>query len=156
MQQVVPTVNNVQQIFEGLCGDEAEVTQGEMLSAENALAAMYINNDGAPVGVVLFDMPFAAYAGAYLSLVPKEGAQDVVDDGVLFSPIKENVNEVMNICSRLLMDEHTPHIRFKQVFEKASQLPAEAKNVLDNGPGRGSFMVKIPGYGNGRLSVIVN
>ena len=68
----------------------------------------------------------------------------------------DNLYEVMNILSTLLMNEHTPHLKLEALHPDPGPLPAAAKGLLSKPAGRADFTVNVPRYGNGNLALLVN
>jgi hypothetical protein len=65
----------------------------------------------------------------------------------------ENVREIMNICTRLVMDAKSPHLKLDQLYPTKS-LPAAALALLGAPQGRREFQVQLPKYGGGVLTVL--
>ena len=120
---------------------------------DETLVGLFADPDGNTVAACSCDIPFAAYGGAALSMMPKGGAEDAVEEGEISKIMQENIYEVMNICSRLLMSDSTPHLRLTDMYEGLEKVPAESSEVLKACPGV-KFEVEIPNYGKGHLSIV--
>ena len=68
--------------------------------------------------------------------------------------MKENVYEVMNICSRLLMSDDTPHLKLENMYNDVAELSEEAVDMIKTAEGSSHFDIDIPNYGKGRLSLV--
>lgn len=121
---------------------------------DQKLIGLFVDPEGQPVAACTCDLDFAAYGGAALSMMPKGGAEDAAENDDLSESMKENVYEIMNICSRLLMSDDTPHLKLGEMYVGASELPADAAEVLKAAEGHSHFDVKIPNYGVGKLAII--
>lgn len=121
---------------------------------DQKLIGLFVDPEGNPVAACTCDLDFAAYGGAALSMMPKGGAEDAAENDDLSESMKENVYEIMNICSRLLMSDDTPHLKLGEMYAGASDLPEDAFGVLSSAEGYGSFDVEIPNYGTGKLAII--
>ena len=64
-----------------------------------------------------------------------------------------NLTEIMNICSRLLMTDTSPHLRLARLYP-AKSLEAPVNAVLSGAKGRVDFEVNVPKYGPGTLGVV--
>jgi hypothetical protein len=139
-----------------LYGDDIKVAEDEeSLAIENSkLYGLYVDADGKPVAVCLCDTPFAAYAGAALSMLPPGGAEDAAENGDISATMKENVYEVMNICSRLLMSDDTPHLKLENMYNDITELSEEAVEMISTAEAGKHFGIDIPNYGKGRLSLV--
>ncbi|WP_417765930.1 hypothetical protein [Spongiibacter tropicus] len=115
-------------------------------------AAVYVGDDGQLLALGVGDFAFAAYSGAALSMLPKGGAQDMVDEKSLSSTVEANFYEVMNICSRLLMNDQSVHLRLDRLVDWA-----EAKSLIESMGGHQSmgFSVPVPRYGSGQLAFVI-
>ena len=139
-----------------LYGDDIKVAKDDdsLAIEDSKLYGLYVNSEGDPVGVCLCDTKFAAYAGAALSMLPPGGAEDAADSGDISATMKENVYEVMNICSRLLMSDDTPHLKLENMYNDVAELSDEAIEMIKTAESSSHFGVDIPNYGKGRLSLV--
>jgi hypothetical protein len=64
-----------------------------------------------------------------------------------------NIREIMNICTRLMMDGTSPHLRLEEVYSVKS-LPAAAAALLAQPRGRSVFQIQLPKYGGGSLALL--
>jgi hypothetical protein len=65
----------------------------------------------------------------------------------------DNMREIMNICSRLIMDATSPHVKLDQIYP-AKSLPAPAAALLGAPGGRREFQIQLPKYGGGVLTFL--
>ncbi len=139
-----------------LYGDDIKVANDEesLAMEDSKLYGLYVDSEGVPVGVCLCDTHFAAYAGAALSMLPPGGAEDAAESGDISATMKENVYEVMNICSRLLMSDDTPHLKLENMYNDVAELSEEAVEMIKAAEGGSHFGIDIPNYGKGRLSLV--
>ena len=139
-----------------LYGDDIKVAADEDALAleDSKLYGLYVDGEGTPVGVCLCDTHFAAYAGAALSMLPPGGAEDAADTGDISATMKENVYEVMNICSRLLMSDDTPHLKLENMYNDVAELSEEAVEMIKSAEAGSHFDIDIPNYGKGKLSLV--
>ncbi|MFZ4791866.1 MAG: hypothetical protein ACOYMW_13420 [Candidatus Competibacteraceae bacterium] len=141
-----------------LFGNEVKVTPGKPLDTKvgsSNLIAIYVDDDDKPVAAVLCDIPFAANAGCALSMLPAGAAKDAIKTKKLEQTMLDNLYEVMNILSALLIDEHTPHLKLTVLYPDLGKLPADARAALSTMKGHADFIVNVPRYGVGGLSLLV-
>jgi hypothetical protein len=153
----VPKDKEVRQMLGMLYADGFGVDPGEPVatdSGSNSIVAVYINDEGTPVTACCCDLPFAAYSGAALSMIPAGGAEDAAKSGDLTEMMRGNLHEIMNICSRLFMTNETPHLKLEALYDSPDALPESARSMVDAAPGRSDYRVKIPGYGEGNISFL--
>jgi len=152
-----PREIEVRQMLAMLFGNDLTISESEELpvSAEsNNAAALYVADDGTPVTACICDMNFAAFAGSALTKIPPGGAEDAAKSGELTDNMMGNLNEVMNICSRLFMSGSSPHLRLDKMYASITELPENAKTMFDAVSGRLDLKVSIPGYGEGHLAFL--
>ena len=146
---VLPTPDSVKDILSVMYGDELEVTVLEAGSAADGRAATYVGDDDQIVAVCACDPEFVIFSGAALTMVPPDAAREMVDEKDFSEVVIANFHEVMNICSRLLMSNDSPHLRLDKTIPTA-----EAEATI-NGAGADmtavGFSVNIPSYGSGQL-----
>jgi len=138
-------------LFEGL-----NVKRGGKFDASLAGGAwfgVFIAEHGAPVALCGADANLAASFGAALSMLPVSAAKDAAKARDLTELMLENVREIMNICTRLVMDGSLPHLRLDRLYPRRS-LPAAAAQLLGAPGAHREFQVQLPKYGGGVLSVM--
>jgi hypothetical protein len=59
----------------------------------------------------------------------------------------------MNICTRLVMSDTSPHLKLEQIYP-AKSLPAPSAAVLGKPAGRIEFQVQLAKYGGGVLTLV--
>ncbi|HID81297.1 MAG TPA: hypothetical protein EYH06_03325 [Chromatiales bacterium] len=152
-----PKEIEVQEMLGMLYDAGLSVKSGDALATEagsKSLIALYVDDEDQPVTVCACDYNFTAFAGAALTKIPKGGAEDAASSGDFSGAILGNLNEVMNICSRLFMNSSTPHLRLDKTYNSPDEIPEGAKQILSSSAGRADFDVTIPGYGDGKLAFI--
>lgn len=139
----------------GMLFDGMEVKPGAKVdtAARGAQVAVFISDDGEPVAACACDAGFAAAAGSALSMLPPPVAKEAVRTGELTDVMQGNLNEIMNICSRLVMSDTSPHLRLDRVYPAAA-VPASARTLLAAPVARADFEVGLPKYGPGLVSVV--
>ena len=159
MTTVHPVPNNteVKQMLGMLYGQGLAVEGGDPVATDagsNSIIAIYINDAGEPVTACCCDLPFAAYCGSALSMIPAGGAEDAANSGDLTEMMRGNLQEVMDICSRLFISDSTPHLKLDALYDGPDSLPEMARTLLESASGRADLKVSIPGYGQGNLSFL--
>jgi hypothetical protein len=140
----------------GLLFDGLDVKPGkrfDLAPASGAWVGLYVGADGAPLALCAVDAALAGYAGAALSMLPPAAAKDAVKAKDLSDVMVANLREVMNICSRLVMNDTSPHVRLEEIHPSA-RFPAGVNAVLGGQKGRVDFELNVPKYGPGTLAVV--
>jgi hypothetical protein len=114
---------------------------------------VYVSDDGAPAALCGVDMAFAANSGAALSMLPPNVAKEAAKDKELTPVMLANLHEVMNICTRLMLRDDSPHLKLRELCVQ-SALPPPAAAIIGASKGRVDFEIGIGKYGAGILSVM--
>jgi len=93
----------------------------------------------------------SSFAGALIGLSP-ETIEERVAEPTLDETLRDALNEVMNIASRIVTLEHRGV--FKGIFGDPAQLPPEARNTLRDPCYSSHFKVSIDGYNGGAFSLL--
>jgi hypothetical protein len=140
----------------GILFDGLDVKPGgtfDQTPAGGAWFGVFVTDAGAPVALCGADANLAASFGGALSMLPVAAAKDAAKARQLTDVMVENVREIMNICTRLVMDATSPHLKLEQLYPSKS-LPAAALALLGAPQGRREFQVQLPKYGGGVLTVL--
>lgn len=151
----MPDVPKVIQLL-GLLFDGLDVKVGgsfDQSPAGGAWIGVFIADSGEPVALCGADANLAANMGSAFSLLPVGVAKDAAKSRELTQVMIENVREIMNICTRLVMDASSPHLRLEQVYPTKA-LPAPAAALLGAAKNRREFQLQLPKYGGGVLSIV--
>jgi hypothetical protein len=151
----LPDVRKLHDIL-GMLFDGLDVKAGgtfDQTSHGGAWFGVFIDDAGTPVALCGADMKLAAGLAAALSMLPPTAAKEAVSSRELSSVMIDNLREVMNICTRLLLDSTGRHLKLDQVYSVAA-LPVAAAAILANPPGRREFSLQVPRYGGGVLSLL--
>ncbi|HEY2679511.1 MAG TPA: hypothetical protein VGI65_21260 [Steroidobacteraceae bacterium] len=140
----------------GLLFDGLDVKPGgsfDQSAAGGAWFGVFIADSGEPVALCGADANLAATFGAAFSMLPVAAAKDAAKARELNEVMIGNVREIMNICTRLVMDPTSPHLKLEQIYPIRS-LPAGAAGLLGAPKGRREFQVQLPKYGGGVLTFL--
>lgn len=146
MNYQAPEAGKVADMLTMTLGVEAEASIADV-GDEGSLdhVAIYINREDQKVATCSCSLATAAALGCALSMIPPGGAEGMVEDGALSSMASENFYEMMNICSSLLMNDSSAHLRLQEVVVDAgSRLSVDGGNEV-------AFSVNLGNYGKGSL-----
>lgn len=138
-------------LFEGL--DVKPGKKFDIVPPSGSWVGMYISDDGKPVAACAVDVALAANSSAALSMLPPGAAKDAAKSKELTDVMVSNLQEIMNICSRLLMNDSSAHLRLAKVYP-AKAMPPELTTLLGGSHGRVDFELNVPKYGAGTLAVL--
>ncbi len=153
MIHVLPDENSIHEMLSLMFGDNMSVSSTSEIDYSDTFAAVYVSPEGEPGAVCVCDISFAAYSSGALTLMPPASIEEVISSKELPEMHQANLYEVMNICTRLVINDKTAHLKLtevlpvKEVTEVIEQLKPSAE--------RKDFEVSIPRYGSGTMSFIV-
>jgi len=125
-------------------GPAAEAQDADSVaSSDFSHTAVYINQDGETVATCAVALPTAAALGCSLSMIPPGGAECMVEDKELSEMATDNLYEVMNILSSLLMSDSTSHLKLAKV------VPGSDARI--EGESEKAYSLDLGAYGKGEL-----
>ncbi len=151
----IPSAAQVKDLL-GMLFDGTTVKPASKLdvsAASTSYVGVYISDGGEPVALCACNLDFAAGAGAALSILPPNAVKDAIKAKSLPAPMQDNLRELMNICTRLVIKDGSPHLRLQEIHP-AKSLPASAAAIAGTATGRADFEVSLGRYGGGVLSVM--
>ena len=153
----LPVAYQVRTLLEELFGRPVEVKPGPPwapLGGEKGTFALYVDDRLAVRAIGVCDLPFSAYAGAAIGLVPAAAAEAAVADGALDQNTQENLYEVLNICAALYNVEGAPHMKLHDVLHVGADVAPQVQALSAVLGRRLDLSVDITGYGTGRISFV--
>jgi len=155
----LPAPKAVRDMFETLLGRDVVVAPCEPVEVgplDPAQVAVYVDDALRMSAVVVTDLDLAARCGAALGLAPAAGVDDVLTIRQLPEALRANMDEVLNITATLFNLPGTPHVRLHRTFAPGEALAADVNLVAHALGRRLDLAVDIAGYGQGRLSFVLN
>jgi len=125
------------------------------LGTDDLFFGLYLDDDDTPATLVVCDLPFSAYLGSSMTMLPPPIAADVIKSGKLEDMMVGNLKEVMNIVSRLFMLRGGAHLRFSTLHPASEGLPEAVSSLLTNIEKQVFFDVEVPRYGAGKVGFLV-
>ena len=116
MKYKKPDANQFTDMLQMFVGPSAEAKDASKASSTDFThTAVYIDDEDQTVATCVVALPTAAALGCSLSMIPPGGAECMVEDKELSATALDNLYEVMNIFSSLLMSDKTSHLKLKSV-----------------------------------------
>ena len=149
----LPAPDAVARLLRDLLGKGVTAKKCGILSPSAKLyVATYADDADKIVSVGVCDLPFAASAGAALSLVPPGVAAEAVRAGLLPAELSENLREVLNVMASLF---GATHVRLRDVVSASV-----AQTVITSGAGarataRLDVELAVAVYTGGKLSFLI-
>ncbi len=148
----LPDSDQLASMLTNLFGRDVAVKEGAPLPETKNPVGIYRSAEG-QIGVVcICDMHFANFTGAALSLIPAGMAKENARKGSIPDNIRENFYEILNICSSLFRTPLRSRISLNDVEYNGATV-AEAKAILSEPAARLDYVINIPGYGPGKISM---
>jgi hypothetical protein len=154
-----PIQEDVRDLLTDLLGRGIAVDKVSRLEMEDdacGLVGVYATDEGEIAALTVIDGPLCARAGAALSMVPTNVADDAIKKNELTDTLVDNIREVVNIFARFLNSSKSPHVRLVNTFVLPAELPDDVRALYLAPEFRRDFAVQIEGYGNGRYSIFVS
>lgn len=151
----LPDASKILQML-GLLFDGLDVKLGgtfDQTPGGGAWFGVFVADSGEPVALCGADANLAATLGCAFSMLPPGMAKEVAKTRDLTDVMIGNMREIMNICTRLVMDSASPHLKLEQIYSRKS-LPASAAALLGAPTGRREFQVQVQKYGGGVLTFL--
>jgi len=135
--------------------DGAGIGPGKVVDGKTpgAIIGAFIDDDNVPVAACVCDIEFAAFSGCSLTMLPPGAAEDAVMDKKLEPGMLDNFHEVMNIFSRLFMNDKTPHLRLDKCYG-LDEAPEAFLDMANNSTDRSEMEIEVPRYGKGNISFV--
>lgn len=140
----------------GLLFDGLEVKPGGSFGREQQQGAwfgVFVTDCGAPVALCAADSGLSASFAAALSMLPPTAAKEAAKSRELSGVMIDNLREIMNISTRLMMSDTSPHLKLDQIYS-AKALPVPAAALLSGPNVRAEFQIQVPKYGGGVLALV--
>jgi hypothetical protein len=155
----VPIQEDIRDLLNGLLGRAVAVDRIKAQDDDDDIrdlgaVAEYVTDDDLTGALCIMDDRFLVRAGAALVMVPANAAEDDLKRGELDHYVP-NVQEVLNVMTRLLNSPTTPHLRLMTVHRLPGELPEGVIALQEEPQFRRDFAVFIEGYGDSRVSLLV-
>ncbi len=153
-ERTLPSSFAVRNMLSDLIGREVDVSPGDPVTGI-ASVAVYVTDKMKMAGLALVDVPLSAYVGGALALLPPGGVADMVEDNDLSPLVLENVSEVANVLAGMFNAPGASHVKLFRLYGPGEALPADIRSAATMYGARLDLVVKVAGYGTGKLSLVV-
>jgi hypothetical protein len=158
MSSYLPVPKEIRDLLTDLLGREVALSPSAPLAPtpkNPCTLGVYVDDQLQVTALVGFDLALSAHAGAAIGLVPAAGAEAAIDEGILNDTLRENVYEVLNIAASLFNVDGATHLRLYDVHHAGVAVPPDILVKSLTLGRREDLAVDVPGYGSGRLSVVL-
>lgn len=154
----LPTPLEVRDLLTGLLGRDVSLQPGSPLAprpADPVSIATYVDDSLIIRATVACDLELSAALGCAVALLPAPQVTDAVEANALTDALAENLYEVLNVLAATFNVPDAPHIRLHALHPATGPAPVDARTrVLALGR-REDLLVDVPGFGAGRLSIVL-
>ncbi len=152
----IPDAEAISALLKGLVGKETPCrdtkkeadTKGEYAVASYTLDGLQgVKLDAVATG----DVPFVAFTGAALCMVPPSRAAESVEAGLVEEELKDDAHEVFNVLSTLFHDGDGATCRLTKIEYVAKPFPKEVASLTLGKSAH--YELDVEGYGTGSVSI---
>lgn len=155
MTAPLPTADAFGRLVSDLMGKRVKVTKGAAFSGPAVKGtALYVDAEKRPVYAAVADAPFLAGIGAALAMIPPAAVAEAVRAPKLPENLVENAYEVLNIAASVFneIEGTSVHVKIESLLFAPIGAPLAAQ--LGKPAGRLDLVVGVPGYPDGKLSLL--
>jgi len=143
-------------LFGTLLGIRPKVAKGTSLVVNKLhTVATYVDDKKEVIYAAVADTPFVAAAGAALAMIPARLVADCIAKNAPTETMIENTYEVLNISASLFneIDQTHLHVKIAEMTTQPKLAPVTVAK-LGKPTGRLDLVVSIPGYPDGKLTLL--
>jgi hypothetical protein len=156
--RVLPTSKDAKDMLTGLVGKPVSVAPGSPVTPTErspVAVAVYVDPQMNVNALCVMDLALSAWTAGALAMLPPGGVQDAVEeDGELTSMLTEALHEVVNVLSALFNVPGAPHSKLHKLVAPGDDIDGDIAGMLA-AFNRLDLAVEVPGYGKGRLSLVI-
>jgi len=154
----LPTPLQVRELLSGLLGREVTLSPGSPMAPRPGDAvsiATYVDDALVVRATITCDLALSAALGCAIALLPAPQVAEAVEANAVDETLADNLYEVLNVLAATFNVPDAPHVRLHALHPAIGAPPPDARaRVLALGR-REDLRVEVPGYGEGRLSVVL-
>jgi hypothetical protein len=156
VQSPLPSRHAVRSVIEGLVGRDVDISDGVPVPSKTTnVVAAYVGDKLALQAVCIIDIEAAARLGGALALVPRGGVDDAIQERELSPNLRDNCYEVLNVLASVFNVANAPHVRLYEMYGPNQGVPGDVAAVAGIAGSRMDTSLKIAGYGDGLMSIVV-
>ncbi len=151
MDNALPNETRIVSLLEALLGRkvDVDVVDKGMSNDLTGVVGVYSAGDDI-VALCICDVAIASHAGAALSMIPPNVAEECVKSGELDDNLLGNFSEILNIGSQWFEESSQSRVTLKSVETQADALCSAAVQIVENSSQRLDLEITISDYGTGR------
>ena len=155
-QSPLPNRHAVRNTIQDLIGRDVDLTDGVPMPAKSTnVVAVYVTDKLATSAIAVIDLECAARLGGSLGMVPRMVVDEAIAARELPSTMHDNCYEVLNVLAAVFNLPNAPHVRLYEMYAPNATLPPDIAALGAHLGTRMDVALKIAGYGNGLMSIII-
>ena len=155
-QSPLPSRHAIRNVIEGLVGRDVDISDGVPVAARTTnVVAAYVSDKLALQAVCVVDIEAAARLGGALAMVPRGGVDDAIGERDLSQTLRDNCYEVLNVLASVFNVPGAPHVRLYEMYGPNQGVPGDVAAIAGLAGNRMDISLKIAGYGDGMMSIVV-
>ncbi|GAB3241543.1 hypothetical protein [Kineosporia babensis] len=155
-QSPLPSRHSVRNCIEGLVGRDVDLDDGMPPPAKSTNAvAVYVTDQLKTSALVVVDLECAARIGGALGMIPRGVVDEAIKARTFSQDLEENCYEVLNVMASVFNLPNHPHVRLYELYAPNAAVPADIAQLAATVGNRMDVKIKISGYGEGTLSVVI-
>jgi hypothetical protein len=152
----LPSRHSVRVLIEDLIGRDIELRDTQPVGPRTTnVIAVYVTDKLATAAIAVVTLEAAARLGGALGMVPRGGVEDAIAGRDLPNLIRDCTYEVLNVLSSVFNVAGAPHVRLYEMYGPNGVVPGDVAAMVGMIGQRMDVALKIAGYGDGSLSLIV-
>ncbi len=155
-QSPLPSRHAVRTLIGDLIGRDIDLQDGSPIPPKTTnVVAVYVTDRLATSAVCMVNLEGAARLGGALGMVPKAGVDDAIAERQLSSLLRDNCYEVLNVLSAAFNVPDAPHVRLYEMYGPDAIIPGDVAALAGTAGSRMDITLKVVGYGDVPLSIVV-
>ncbi|MBT0771387.1 hypothetical protein KIH74_20790 [Kineosporia sp. J2-2] len=155
-QSPLPSRHSVRNTIEGMVGRDVDLSDGVPPAAKSTnVVAVYVTDQLKTSALVVVDLECAARLGGSLGMIPRGAVDDAIKARELPKDLEENCYEVLNVMASIFNLPNHPHVRLYEMYAPNSAIPADIAQLAATVGNRMDVKLKIAGYGEGALAIVI-
>lgn len=154
---VMPGAADVRTLLNGLLDKPVGVEQQPrpvLPGRDVHVVGSYVDDEGSLRAVVLCDQVLGTVLGAALALVPMLRVEEALASGRVPDELADNTREVLNVGASMF-NEGTAHLKLQATWVVPEAVADDVVAFLREPCQRTDLTVDVPGYGAGRLALLL-
>ncbi|EKD41338.1 MAG: hypothetical protein ACD_73C00763G0003 [uncultured bacterium] len=159
LPESAPEAGDWAALFTDLTGKEIEgsdVPPWDFIKDKESYVGCFVSPDGNLKKIVFCDLSLGASLSAALAMLSPALVKESISQKGLNDEMKGNLKEVFNIAASLLNKNSPLVLKLSDMYEAKADLPESVSQLLSKSPvSRADHLIKVPTYGEGKLTLLV-